>query len=101
MTAETQEEIKTTEKREFDFIKGEFTPEDAIEIITHMISKKIGFHETRSFNRLLRVGSKDEASLKRAEELKSINESIKEFIRQAEVDNKLLRIESKISIEFI
>ncbi len=94
----TNEEIKTSEH---DLIRGEFSPEDAREIINYLISKKINFHETRNFSSEIRFGEVDHNSIKRAKELEQSRKSINTLIQQAEGEGKSLRISSNISIEII
>lgn len=89
------------EKGHFDLIKGDFMPDDALEVCNHLILKKINFHEVRSFSHLIKFGFTDQSSLKRIEELKLDKESIKDLVLQAREQGKTLRIKATISIELI
>jgi hypothetical protein len=100
-TTITNESIKTA-KDQFELIQGEFTPEDARDIVINLIQKKINFHSTRNFSNFIRFGSAEEEwSLKRIEDLKKSEEEIRNLINQAKAEGKKLKIQSDISIEFI
>ena len=43
----------TTMQGKFDLIKGEYTPEEALEIVTHVLLKKINFHELPIYDSIL------------------------------------------------
>jgi hypothetical protein len=89
------------EKKQYELIKGDFSPDDALEIINHLITKKITFHELRSFSSEIRFGEVDQKSIDRSKELKQSKASVEEFIQQAKEQNKTLRLKSNISIELI
>lgn len=99
-------EIKLQSKKLLEFvkselIKGDFTPEDASEIINTMITKKIDFHRARNFSSEIRFGKKDEKSLARAEELEKSKTALNKVINLAKEQNKNIRIDSTISIQII
>ena len=54
----------------FKLIDGEFSVEEAREVIGNLFEFKINFHSKQSFSTELRTGSKDEKSLSRKESLK-------------------------------
>lgn len=96
------EETKTkTNKSVQDLIKGDFNPEEAEEIINHMIMKKINFHECKNLSNEIRFGEKNEKSIQRIGELKDSATVLKELIDEAKAGNKTLRISSMISVELI
>jgi 2-hydroxy-3-keto-5-methylthiopentenyl-1-phosphate phosphatase len=86
---------------EHDLIKGNFSPEDASEIINHLFAKKINFHERRNFSDEIRLGEVDQNSKERIKELKQSKASLNEFLRDAKEQGKSLRIVSSISVEII
>ena len=88
-------------KKQCELIKGDFSPDDALEIINHLITKKITFHELRSFSSEIRFGEVDQKSIDRSKELKQSKASVEKFIQQAKEQNKTLRIKSNILIELI
>ncbi len=102
-TTETVQELNklNIENGQYDLVKGDFTPEDASEILNHMLNKKINFHQCRNFGQIIRLGESDEKSEIRIEELKSCQESINEIIKNAESIGKNVRIKTEISIELI
>jgi ABC-type Fe3+ transport system substrate-binding protein len=94
-------ELKVAEINQQDLIKGEFSPEEASEIINHMISKKINFHELKNFSSEIRFGSIDKNSKERIEQLKACKSSLNETLQEAKKLGKPLRITSSISVEII
>ena len=94
-------ELKVAEINQQDLIKGEFSPEEASEIINHMISKKINFHELKNFSSEIRFGSIDKNSKERIEQLKACKASLNETLQEAKKLEKSLRITSSISVEII
>lgn len=95
--------LKSTDLRkdEQELIRGTFAPNDAKEIIDHIISKKINFHKLRSFGSEIKTGAGDDFSKKRIIELKASQDSLDEVIRNAGAQGKNVRIESHISIEIV
>lgn len=89
------------QKGNYDLIKGEYTPEEGLEIISHLLMKKINFHELKSFSKQIRFGMEDTASLKRIEELKASSEELKQLIKEAKLTGKNLRVKSNITVELI
>ncbi|MBL6448244.1 hypothetical protein JMN32_18160 [Fulvivirga sp. 29W222] len=96
---ETQEMV--TEQTRFDLIKGVFTPEEAHEIMTNLLMKKINFHEMRDLSQQIRFGLKDETSLQRIEELKASLVTLQELVKKAKLSERNLKLESNLSVEFI
>lgn len=94
----TQNEIG---KDEFVLVKGEFSPENALEIINHLVTQKISFHKLRSFSSEIRFGHVDEPSSIRIEELRICKESLKQIIHKAKMDGKKLALYSTIRIQII
>lgn len=92
---------KLVEKAEYDLIKGNFTPEEASEIINYLIDKKINFHELKTFSTEIRFGQVHEKSVKRSEELKQSKSAFKEFIQLAEYKGKTLRLKSSVTVELL
>jgi hypothetical protein len=99
--AETEtQEYSLEDKGQYDFIKGEFSPQDTREIIEH-ISKMINFHKLKSWSHDIKFGVADQRSLDRIEELKACEQSIREHIQLAKELGKTIRIQSQINIELI
>lgn len=96
-----QKEEKSTLEINLNLINGDFTPEDAKEILNELITEKINFHERKSLSSQIRFGYKDEASIKRVVELKSLREYINEKIKEAQYQSKNVRIISDLQLELI
>jgi hypothetical protein len=92
---------KLVDKTDFDLIKGDFTTEEASEILNYLIDKKIRFHRLNRFSTEIRFGGMDENSAQRCEELKQSKTSMNEFIQLAKKQGRTLRIKSSLSIEII
>lgn len=88
-------------QKDFDLIRGEYTAEDAQEILNNLITHKIHFHERKSFSSQIRYGHTDEKSLSRVKQLQHNRELINEIINEANSLNKNIRITSKITVEII
>lgn len=84
-----------------NLIKGDFSPEDASEIVNHLFAKKINFHERKNFSHEIRFGEVDQNSKERIKELKQCKASLNEFLEQAKKQGKNLKIKSSISLEII
>jgi len=91
----TKELIRT---EVFDLIKGEFDPEEALEIVNHMLQKKIHFHANRDFRSQIKEGVRDEFSLERIEQLKEIREELQNQINEAKIQGKNLSVHASITI---
>jgi hypothetical protein len=92
---------KLADKADFDLIKGDFTTDEASEILNYLIDKKIRFHRLKRFSTEIRFGGIDENSEQRCEELKESKTSMNEFIQLAKKQGRTLRIKSSLSIEII
>lgn len=97
-TSYPQEEFKI-EKNDFELIKGKFSPDDAQEILSNLLQKKIDYHNLRIFSQYERFGTNDEFSQSRLKELKRSFESIQAIIAEARDQGDYLIINSSISIE--
>ena len=101
MTNTHIEEKVAVIKNQHDLIKGDFSTEDAKEVLNHLISKKINFHELKNFSNEVRNGEIDQFSKDRINDLLSTRDSINLLLAQAQESGKSIRIQSKISIELI
>lgn len=99
-TSYSQEESKIG-KGDFELIKGKFSPDDALDILSNLIQKKIHYHDLRSFIHLERLGVNDTWSESRVKELKKSLESIQVIVGKAREQGDHLRIDSTISIEVL
>jgi hypothetical protein len=87
-------------KETFTLIDGNFSNEEAKEILMNIISTKIHFHEKRDFSSQERFGKKDEIAQRRIPELKESLNIINEKIAEAKSQNKKLLINSELTISF-
>lgn len=85
----------------YELIKGTYNPEDAAEIIYHMIRKKIDFHEVRNFSQEVRFGTKDENSVNRIGELKIFSQDFTDLIQYAKEQGKELKVKANIQIDLV
>ena len=88
-------------KDQQDLIRGEFSPNDAHGIISHIISKKINFHEMRNFSNEVKFGKSEEFSVNRIDELKESLNALNEIIQKAKSEGKSVHLESHIAIEIV
>lgn len=84
-----------------DLVNGEYTPQEALEIINHLLMKKIQFHELKSFSNLIRAGIEDNDSLHRIVELRSCKKSFENLLKSLDYSNDRLKICSTITIEVV
>ncbi|WP_245620831.1 hypothetical protein [Roseivirga seohaensis] len=97
-------EIKETMSllnKQFELVRGEFSPEDAQDILNHLITKKINFHKLKNFSHEIRYGKPDENSLKRINELKTAKAELIAWIDCAKMEEKNLQVNSSVSIELL
>jgi len=87
-----------TDTERFTLIKGEFTKQEARDILLGMINYKINFHELRNFSSSIQQGEQDDSSLKRINELEATRNQMITFFSKLD-DSDKLKITSKIIIE--
>ncbi|MGB8704813.1 MAG: hypothetical protein WCD31_07275 [Gillisia sp.] len=95
------EEISIIDKETYVLVKGRFDPEEAAEIVNTLFSKKINFHDLKSFSDGIRFGSQDETSEKRIKELKAARENAKRLLELAKSTGKSIRLNSEILVELV
>lgn len=82
-------------------INGEFTAEQAREILTNVITTKIHFHQMKNFSSLERFSKEDEIAMTRLPELKRELKRALAFLQTPEFSNKKIQIQSEIKISVI
>lgn len=82
-------------------INGEFTAEQAREILTNVITTKIHFHQMKNFSSLERFSKEDEIAMTRLPELKRGLKRALAFLQTPEFSNKKIQIQSEIKISVI
>lgn len=81
-----------------DLINGQFTPEDARELLTDLFSRKTNFHEIKNFSATERFGKDDPFHVNRVAALTNSMQQLSELFREIEGTDKKLVIRSVVSI---
>ena len=79
-------------------IEGEFSFNEAKEILTSMFNSKINFHNIQNWSSQERYGKDDETAQKKIPLLKHEIEKLEKIILEAKANNKKLIIKSEIII---
>lgn len=82
-------------------IEGNFTTEEAKEILQNVFMTKIKFHEHKNFSSIERFGKDDEIAVTRIPELKKELQRLNEIFTWAQQHHKRLHLSSEIHISFI
>lgn len=82
-------------------IEGDFSFEEAKEILMSMFSSKINFHNMQNWSSQERFGKEDEIAKKRIPALKNEMKKLEELLSEAKNKNKILMINSEINISLI
>lgn len=82
-------------------IAGEFSPEEANEILGHLLQEKINFHQRKSLQHDLKYGSPLESSVQREIVLKEIRSEMEAYLKEATYDGVQLRVRAVVEIERI
>ena len=84
--------------KKLQLIEGEFSFNEAKEILTSMFISKINFHNIQNWSSQERYGKDDETAQKKIPLLKNEIEKLEEIILEAKANNKKLIINSEINI---
>ena len=79
-----------------DFINGDFSSKEALEILSQVYAHKIRFHELKNFSHIERFGTTDKTSLKRIKELKRSIKHINTHLKRAQKQS--IYIQSDITL---
>lgn len=101
MIATQEKTVLEVKQENFNLIQGEFSPNDALSIVTDLYSKKINFHELKNFSQLIQFGAKDSATNHRILALKEAKKQASEFINSAKIGGRSVRVKASISIEIL
>lgn len=88
-------------KKKLTFIEGDFTCEEAKEILTNIFSSKINFHTMKNWSSQERLGKDDEIAQKRIPALKNEMKKIEGILSEAKAKNKKLVVSSDIKISLL
>ncbi len=86
--------------KKINLIKGEFNSFEAREILMDLCNKNINFNKVQNFSSQIRFGEDDEKALERIAHLKESVNHITELLNEARIQNKKLKIQSFIEIEY-
>lgn len=81
-------------------IAGEYSPQEAREILYNLLSSKIEFHSKKDFSSQDRFGKPNLDSRKRIEELREAKEEMLVLMQEALAENKRIKISSEVFISF-
>jgi len=79
-------------------IEGNFTPDEANEILSQMINSKIKYHNLRNLSSQVRYGTDDEISHTRIPGLMQEMEKLQAIVSEANNTNKRVVVTSAIKI---
>ena len=82
-------------------IEGEFTHEEANDIIFNQFKSKLNFHNLKNLSSQERFGIEDETAKTRIPALKKEMEKFKTILSESIKHNQKLRINSVINIEYL
>ena len=83
-----------------ELINGNFSAQDAKEILVTIFSSKIQFHQHKNFASKEKLGKEDKNALKRIVQLKKSLDKTYKLISEAELKNKRLDISAEVFIAF-
>lgn len=81
-------------------IAGQYSPEDAKEMLFSMLHSKANFHKLQSLSTEIRYGRQHEAADRELELLQEARAYLQCLFREAEQENLKVKIESSIRISF-
>ena len=84
-----------------NFIDGNFTNDEARQILMNMFLSKIDFHVQKNWSSQERYGETDINALKRISALRNELKKLEEILSDAKAENKRLVINSEINISII
>lgn len=90
--------MKMQTSQSFELINGEFTLEEARELLTNLYADKVKFHELKNFSSNERFGTNDVVAEKRIPELKADIEAIKSLLGHSDIGNSNVQINASIQI---
>ncbi len=85
----------------FYLIKGEFSPEEAREVLLSLFSFKIQFHENKLLSDRIRGIDNEEKSLNRLRDLRASKNKIQELLSQYSDLNSQLQIEAEVQFSLV
>jgi hypothetical protein len=86
--------------KEITLMKGEYSSDEAREILFNMFSNKINFHQMKNFSSQERFGKESKTALKRIAQLKKSMLVASKILDKAKKNNETLEILSEVKITF-
>lgn len=87
--------------KKINLISGEFEAVQARDILLEMLHKNINFNKIQNFSSQVRFGNDDADALDRIKVLKESVEMVSVILKEAQSQNKSLKIKSSIEIEYV
>lgn len=85
--------------QELELVKGQFTAEEAREVLMNLINSKLSYHNKKNLRSIERSGQVDQNSKKRIEELKEMRQNIVQLVKKAEERGVKMNIHSEVKVE--
>ena len=85
--------------KELELIKGEFSAEDARDILLQLFTDKINYHQARNLSSLERFGKLNDISVRRLPELKFQIQKINDLFQNADLSGATIKIQATVNIE--
>jgi hypothetical protein len=85
----------------YSLVKGQYTANEATDVLFSLVNSKIKFHELRAFGMKERSENDLHKSEMRSKELKLVLADIKSLIEFAQAENMELKISGNIDIQLI
>ena len=86
---------------EFKLITGQFTPEEAKELLMCLINDKLSFHSKKNLRSIEHTGQVNHQSEKRIEELEEMRLAVLDLINKIERSGQNVKVYSDLRIEVI
>lgn len=102
MIANTRDkQIPTLGKGTYELVRGNFSPEEATDVLLELFLKQINFQAIKNFSQQIRFDAEDLQGLQRINELKMAKDLVMALIAEAKESGKSIRVISTVSIELI
>lgn len=87
--------------KKINLISGEFAAVQARDLLLEMFHKNINFNKIQNFSSQVRFGKDDNDALDRIKVLQEGVEIVNVILKEAQSQNKSLKIKSSIEIEYV
>lgn len=90
-----------TTMNKINLIDGQFTVNEAKEVLLDYLNKSINHNKIKNFSSQVRFGVDDEKALESIEFLKEQADYLSEILKEAHQNSKMLKINSFVKIEYV